>query len=422
MKFNYTEVFAFDAESKPRVTHDGYLVAMPRVARTGIQIYSGKEVGKPEMERVRVYRPADQVFNKDSMHTFAYKPITDDHPREPVNSKNWRDLAVGSAGGEVARDGEFVRVPMTVMDAPTIKKVHLGKVELSVGYQTDLKWESGVTPDTKEAYDAIQTDITVNHIAIVKAARGGAKLRIGDYDPEDADDDNDIPPDRNKKDTKMTDKAMKSITVDGIECEMTDVSAQVVQRQLTGLAAKATDLAEKLSAAEKEKAAAKAEKEKDDKKAKDALDAKEAEVVTLKKQLDEANAKIKPEALDALVKDRAVVVGKAKAVLGAKIVTDGKSEADLRREVVASKLGDTAKDWSDEMVKASFDTLTAGVKVDAVAGSAVADTARAFSAPAAGQPFMAAPTTGDAAKVTESYNARDKRLQDAWKGDTAGKA
>jgi hypothetical protein len=36
---------------------DGYLVADARIARTGVQLYAGHEVGKPDMASVRVYRP-----------------------------------------------------------------------------------------------------------------------------------------------------------------------------------------------------------------------------------------------------------------------------------------------------------------------------------------------------------------------------
>lgn len=43
---------------------DGYLGADARVARTGIQLYAGHEVGKPEMAVVRVYRPEGEVFSK----------------------------------------------------------------------------------------------------------------------------------------------------------------------------------------------------------------------------------------------------------------------------------------------------------------------------------------------------------------------
>ena len=56
-----------DAGSKIRTTADGYLVATPRIARTGIQIYNGAEVGRPEMPQVRIYRPPEEVF-RDFRH------------------------------------------------------------------------------------------------------------------------------------------------------------------------------------------------------------------------------------------------------------------------------------------------------------------------------------------------------------------
>ncbi|MQX46580.1 DUF2213 domain-containing protein, partial [Sinorhizobium medicae] len=58
-----------------RRTADGYLVADVRTARTGIQLYAGHEVGKPEMATVKVYRPEDQVFDKASLGSYAHKPV-----------------------------------------------------------------------------------------------------------------------------------------------------------------------------------------------------------------------------------------------------------------------------------------------------------------------------------------------------------
>lgn len=104
-----------------RRTADGYLVAEVRTARTGIQDYAGWEVGKPDMPVVKVYRPADQVFAKDSLGSYAHKPVTNDHPDEAVTADNWKDLSVGQIGDEIARDGEFVRIPLIVMDAAAIK-------------------------------------------------------------------------------------------------------------------------------------------------------------------------------------------------------------------------------------------------------------------------------------------------------------
>lgn len=149
-----------------RLTNDGYLVANVRCARIGIQDYAGFEVGS-DLERVRVYRPESEVFSKDSLATFVGKPATDDHPPEPVNAKNWKKFTVGSVGNEVLRDGDFIRVPLTLMDADVIQKVQEGKREISMGYEMTLDFDQpGTTPDG-EAYDAIMTNLKMNHLAIV---------------------------------------------------------------------------------------------------------------------------------------------------------------------------------------------------------------------------------------------------------------
>lgn len=167
-------------DSKRR-TGDGYLAVNARVARAGnVQLYSGSEVGKPGMATVRVYRPADEVFSADTMHSIAHKPVTLGHPAGAVTAVNWRSVAKGWVDGEVARDGEFIRVSMMLADAELIAAIDHGTSELSMGYDCSLQWESGVSP-RGEAYDAIQRGIRSNHIACVDRARGGPELRIADF-------------------------------------------------------------------------------------------------------------------------------------------------------------------------------------------------------------------------------------------------
>lgn len=163
-----------------RRTRDGYLTVNAKVARANnVQLYSGSEVGKPEMPVVRVFRPADEVFSSDTMQSFAHRPVTLGHPNHAVSANNWKDVAKGWSDGEVARDGEFVRVSMLLADAGTIREIEDGTRELSMGYECTLDWTAGVSP-SGEAYDAIQRGIRSNHIAVVPAARGGSELRIGD--------------------------------------------------------------------------------------------------------------------------------------------------------------------------------------------------------------------------------------------------
>ncbi|WJI14943.1 DUF2213 domain-containing protein [Pseudoxanthomonas winnipegensis] len=160
-----------------RRTADGYLVGDAKVARVGVQQYLGRELGRPDLSVVRVYRPAEEVFRDATMRSFAHRPVTLDHPGEMVDSSNWRKVAAGQVGDQVVRDGEFVRVPLVLMDADAIRAWESGKRELSMGYTAEIVFGDGVTPDG-EHYDAKQVNIMANHLAIVDVARGGPQLRL----------------------------------------------------------------------------------------------------------------------------------------------------------------------------------------------------------------------------------------------------
>jgi len=104
-----------------RRREDGYLVADARIARTGIQSYLGDEVGRPDMARVRVYRPGAEVFSRETLKSAAHRPVTNDHPPDLVTAENWKQHAVGQTGDEVRGEGIFLRVPLMVSDASAIR-------------------------------------------------------------------------------------------------------------------------------------------------------------------------------------------------------------------------------------------------------------------------------------------------------------
>lgn len=373
-----------------RRTADGYLVAEVRTARTGIQDYAGWEVGKPEMSVVKVYRPADQVFNKDSMGSYAHKPVTNDHPDEAVSADNWKNLAVGSIGDEVARDGDFVRIPLVVMDAKAVKLVEDGKRELSAGYTCDLAWASGVTPEG-HAYDAIQKDIRINHVAIVQNGRAGSKARIGDgakswgASPV-------ILPTADMKGSPMADNLHK-VLVDGLQVETTDAGAAAIEK----LTKDKADLAAKLSDAEKAHASAVADAASAHEKA---IAAKDAELAKKDAEIDALKAKVVDEkALDAKVQARADLIATAHAI-AKDVKTEGLSDAEIRKAVVVAKIGDALIAGKPEAyIDARFDIL--------------ADEAKAGA-----DPVRAALLSRDTStKVTDNGQAAyEKRLADAWKG------
>lgn len=317
--------------SAVRKTSDGYLVADAAVARTGIQAYLGKEVGKPDMDLVRVYRPADQVFAKDAMKTYAHRPMTNDHPSVAVNAGNWKDYAVGQTGGDVMRDGDFVRVPLVLMDQKAISDWEGGKVELSMGYSADIVFQPGVT-DSGEEYDAIQTNLHMNHLALVDKARGGDKLRIGDSGSAGI-----IHPAQPNEGGHMADSNLRKVIVDGLSVETTDQGAQAIEKLTKQVGDAMASNATLISDHAKTVAAKDAE-----------IAKKDAEIDSLKSKVMDAAA------LDAAVTARADLISKAKNVADQDYT--GKSEAEIRKMAVAKKFGDAAvAGKSDDYVSARFD-------------------------------------------------------------------
>jgi hypothetical protein len=329
MQLNDTVVL----DGKPRRTADGYLTAVAKVARTGIQHYLGSEVGRPDMSVVRVYRPPASVFDDAAMKSFAHRPMTNDHPSKFVDASNWRTVSVGHTGDEVVQDGKSIRVPLVMMDAQAISDVESGKRQLSAGYSCEIEFMDGVTEDG-EQYDAVQTQIRCNHIALVGRARGGSDLKIGD-------DGKPIIPTRT---VPMSDTNTRTVMVDGIPVITTDAGATVIdalQRRLSDAAsAAATATAANATA----------------------IAAKDTEIGGLKAELQKAkDAAVTPAQLDALVKDRSTLVGLAAALVPT-LKCDGLSDADIRKAVVDAKMPDFTKDASPDQIKGAFAVLAKDAK------------------------------------------------------------
>jgi hypothetical protein len=147
--------------------------------------------------------------------------------------------------------------------------------------------------------------------------------------------------------------------IDGISVEMEERDLQVVERRISGLekdlGTARADLATLQATSQTELATARTETAN----AAAVTQTKDAEITTLKQQL--VDSKLSPLQLDKMVHDRVQVVQRAKSIIGDAVLVDGKMDSDIRRQVVNAKLGATAKDWTDEMITASFNTLTATV-------------------------------------------------------------
>lgn len=324
-----------DPGNDVRITADGYLVGSARVARTGIQEYLAAELGLTDRDPtdiVSIYRPEEEVFDKAAMSSYAYRPVTIDHPKDFVDADSWKAKASGMTGADVMRDGEFVRVPMTLMDRQAIDEWKSGKKELSMGYTSEIEMKDGIAPDGRH-YDGIQRNLRMNHLALVSRARGGSQLKLGDDKPQEG--------------KPMTEK-LRTVLVDGLQVETTDAGAQAIEK-LTKDAEKAKTALSDAETAHKA-----------------ALAAKDKEIATKDAEIDDLKGKILDSAaLDAAVTARADLLATAKSIADKDY--SGKSETEIRKMAVSAKLGDSAiAGKSDEYVQVRFDILAEDAVKDPV--------------------------------------------------------
>jgi hypothetical protein len=319
-------------------TPDGFLKVRARFARSGIQQYYAGEIGLTDREAtelVNVYRPPEEVFSPESMNTFSGVPVTDNHPRVMLDTKNVKDYMVGFSGDTVSQDGIYMVGTLTLTSEDAIKKFRDGKKELSNGYRADLDLTPGTTPDGI-AYHAVQRRIRGNHIALVDMGRCGPACRIMDGNGSEMSDCSCGGKSNMPGETNLT-----TVTVDSVAYQMSDQVASVVNKLIgdrttaqTALAAAQADVA-----------------------------TRDATIAGLRTDLENAKKAIPEGAvLDALIVERGRVLDKAKAVLGNDADLTGLPTGEVKKRVVAKVLGDTAANYTADQYSAAFDTIAASIK------------------------------------------------------------
>lgn len=148
---------------------EGYFYDNPILTRTGIFVYHLEDGS----ERRELRRPED-VFDPKSLASYEGKPIIITHDAQVIDKDNANRERVGTILTPGQQDGETVRAKIVIDDPDAVKAS--GLRELSVGYYQDLIMEPGEW--NGEPYDAIQTHIRVNHLALVAVARAGDDARL----------------------------------------------------------------------------------------------------------------------------------------------------------------------------------------------------------------------------------------------------
>jgi hypothetical protein len=214
-------------------TQEGYLrIDGSKIARVGIQIYR-----RADGSEIRELREPEQVFDAESLASFAQLPLTNTHPPGRLTAETAARHAVGSVGAAIKLDDKWISAPIVVWDAATIQAIESGRQQLSAGYSCELVEESGEWNGQK--FDCRQTNIRANHLAVVSVARAGAeaRLKLDRFDAEaiEIGDEQDTAVDTAKNSVRVREAKPKieepthmahELKVDGFKFEVNDANAQ----------------------------------------------------------------------------------------------------------------------------------------------------------------------------------------------------
>lgn len=306
-RYDYSQIQA-------KIDDDGFLHDSPVVGRVGIQEYRNAD-GSIRRE----LRLPEEVFKADALESMRGKPITVDHPKSGrVTAKDATKTTVGTMLSAGRQDGDTVRTDI-VIHAPQAMG---DRRQLSLGYSCKLDDTPGEHP-IYGRYDAIQRDITINHLSVVPSARAGAIARLN----LDGNEEEFFTP---QEQHTMTER----VTLDnGIAYD----AAPEVARELLKLRGDAAEVAQKLDAAQNEATKLQAR-----------VDAMQAEIDCFAAKLDAAREEGKQAA--------ATRAKLEKVAEGFKVDCKDLTERQIKEAVIKAVHKDAdLTDKSDVYVDARFD-------------------------------------------------------------------
>ena len=297
-------------------TPEGYLTGKLCVTGAGVFRYLGddrKFVGR--------LRSVDQV--KDATDSLNCKPITLQHPNQPVSLDNVSALSVGMSSNDATFDGLNNFVTVTVTDPKAIQAIKNGEVKaISCGYKCNVVDNAGVWQGSKHEQE--QRDIVYNHIALVREGRAGDQVKFCVGDSAEAEEYFEIEKDETEaskkapevvKDTSNNQQeksTMKTIQLDGVDY-------QADEKVIETLLAAQNDASEKLGEIHT---------------LLDGINELETQVADLQEQLDSANSEIDENLIDEAVNAKIAIMDTARM---AGIECDASDDVSaLKRQVIVS--------------------------------------------------------------------------------------
>lgn len=316
------------------------------IARVGVFPYM-KADRSIEME---AKLPAE-LLSDSTVNSADNRPVTNDH-HGLVTKDNATQLAKGFTADNAHVDNNTLRVDMTIMDGKLIDDINNGKQELSIGFQTNIDQTPGEYNGV--AYDSVQKDIRINHVAVVNQGRAGHKVRLLGDSAEMIDDD--------VKEGKTESMEYTKTRLDSVDQTITVADHDV--DAVTKLDADDSDKSKKIADLKDQIAELQKQLDElqgnDDESKKEAAQA-QAKADSLEKENENMKKKYEGDGFDKKVQARLKLMEKAKKFVGDSADLNKMSAREMKIAAVksAKAVNDSInlEDQSDDYIQALFDNL-----------------------------------------------------------------
>lgn len=336
----------YDTAPINRVTQDaqtGFVrITNVPIAIVGVFPYI-KADGSVEMEA----KLPTELLSEVTVDSANSKPVTDNHPDELVTQVNASKYMKGFTATNAHVENDALKVDMTITDKSLINEINKGKQELSIGFETEVVPKKGEYKGV--AYDSVQRNIQINHVAVVEQGRAGHSVRLLGDSAEM------IEQDANQKKGKQMETT--KVRLDNADVTVaTEDANRIIQ-----LDADNSDKAKKI--AELENQIKEKQKELDELKGKSDEEKKNADKAQAKadaaeKELEDLKKKYSEDAMEKAVTSRMELINKVKPYVGDSYEFKGKSEKQMKLDAIKA-LDDSVNltEKSDDYIDAYFDSM-----------------------------------------------------------------
>lgn len=289
----------------------------------------------------------DELLSDSTVSSADNKPVTNDHPTELVNKQNASKYMKGFTADNAHVDNDTLKVDMTITDADLISEINKGKQELSIGFETEIVPEKGEYKGV--AYDSVQRNIQINHVAVVEHGRAGHSVRLIGDSAEMVEQD-EVHKKGKQMDTTKVRLDGADVTVatgDADKIIKLDADNSEKEKKIADLKAQIKDLQDQL-----------AKLQGDDEETKKNADKAQAKADAAEKELADLKKKYSGDAMDKAISARMELINKVKPYVGDSYEFKGKTEKQLKLDAIKA-LDDSVDldDKSDDYIDAYFDSM-----------------------------------------------------------------